>query len=480
MILFTLGRILQVNGALLLFPVVISILYQESMRHLLSFIITAILSYSIGYILALRQPKIDRMYAKEGFVIVSLSWLLLSLVGSFPFVLNGDIPFIVDAFFETASGFTTTGSSILNDIEVLAHSSLFWRSFTHLIGGMGVLVFALAVLPKTGSEAVHIMRAEVPGPSFGKIASKLSSSARILYMIYLIMTVVLFVALYLAGMPSFDALVHSFGVAGTGGFGILNGSIAPYNSVAIESILAIGMILFGVNFNIYYYMLVKHVREVYKSEELRWYLGAIIGATVLITLQLTLQRVQPLVEALRNSVFTVSSVITTTGFATDNFGSWPLSSQVVLLFLMFIGGMAGSTAGGLKVSRVAIMIKTAFSELKRMTYPNRVLSIHFESKNLDGKMIKAVAHYFLVYILLFSALVLLMSFELEDFISTFSAVTTTFNNIGPGLGMVGPNATFSFLSIPSKLLLTMAMFMGRLEIFPILILFSPGIWRSRA
>lgn len=480
MVLFVLGRLLQINAALLTFPLIVSLIYDEPIKYTLSFLVVGIFSAITGYLLSMKPPKVKKMYAKEGFIIVSASWFLLSLVGALPFVLSGDIPSIIDAIFETASGFTTSGTSILDDVEALGYSTLFWRSFTHLVGGMGVLVFALAILPQTDSESVHIMKAEVPGPTFGKIVSKLSSSARILYIIYLGMTAVLVLVLFAAGMNFFDSMLHAFGVAGTGGFGIKNGSVAPYDSVTIEIILGVGMLIFGVNFNIYYYMLFKNVKEIFRSEEIKWYLGIVLSAILLITIQLTLENVHSVTQALRHSFFTVSSIITTSGFSTDNFGQWPLFSQVILLLLMFIGGMAGSTAGGLKVSRIAIMVKTAFSELKRMAYPNRVVSLHFESKPLGGQIIKAVANYLLVYLIIFVALVLLLSIELPDFMSAFSAVATTFNNIGPGLGVVGPDASFSLLSPFSKVLLSIAMIMGRLEIFPVLILFSPNTWRKKA
>lgn len=479
MVGFVLGRLLQIEAALMAIPLIVSLIYDEPIEYTLSFLVVGAVSAIIGYLLTIRPPKIKSLYAKEGFVIVSLSWLLLSIFGALPFVLSGDIPSFVDAFFETASGFTTTGASILDDVEALSHSMLFWRSFTHLIGGMGVLVFALAVLPRTESESVHIMKAEVPGPTFGKLVSKLSDSARYLYIIYLVLTVVIIGLLYVAGMPLFDSFIHAFGAAGTGGFGMRNGSIAPYDSVAIEVILGIAMLIFGANFNIYFLMITKHFKESIQSEELKWYGGFVVGSIVLITAHLTVLY-HNFGDALRHSFFAVTSIITTTGFATDNFGDWPLFSRIILLFLMFVGGMAGSTGGGIKVSRIAIMIKTAFAELKRNAYPNRIISMHFEKKPLEGRVIKAVVNYLVVYIMVFAVILLIISLELPDFTSAFSAVAATFNNIGPGLGVVGPAASYSFLNDFNKLVLSIAMIMGRLEIFPILILFSPGIWRRRA
>lgn len=476
---YILGRLLQIEAILLLVPIVISLIYREPLRNSLSFLLVALVTGITGYLFTKKIPKNKSLYAKEGFVIVSLSWILLSFFGAIPFVLNGDIPSIIDAFFETSSGFTTTGASILDNVENLAHSSLFWRSFTHLIGGMGVLVFALAVLPHMESETVHIMKAEVPGPTFGKIVARLSKSARILYIIYLVMTAVTVLLLILAGMPVFDSFIHAFGVAGTGGFGMKNGSVAPYDSVAIEIILGVTMILFGMNFNLYFLLIMKHFKEAFKSEELRWYLGFIIGSITLIMIHLSLTT-HSVLQALRDSFFSVASIITTTGFSTDNFNNWSLFAQLILLALMFIGGMAGSTGGGIKVSRVAILIKTAFTELKRNTYPNRIVSVHFENKPVKGQIIQAVTNYLIIYIVIFVIVVFIISIETPDFTSAFSAVAATFNNIGPGLGIVGPDANFSLFSPFIKVLLSFVMIMGRLEIFPILILFYPGIWRRSA
>ncbi len=329
------------------------------------------------------------------------------------------------------------------------------------------------------SGSIHIMKAEVPGPTFGKIVSRLSDSARILYIIYLVFTAIIIVLLLLAGMPVFDSFIHAFGAAGTGGFGMRNGSVAPYDSVAIEMILGVAMVIFGINFNLYFLIASRHFKEAFQSEELKWYLGIIVGSIVLITLQLS-QHTHTLLGGLRDSFFSVTSIITTTGFSTDNFNNWPLFSRILLLFLMFVGGMAGSTGGGLKVSRVAILIKTAFSELKRNTYPNRVVTVHFEKKPVDTQMLKVIANYLILYVTIFVSILLIISIELSDFKTAFSAVSATFNNIGPGMGLVGPEGSFAFFSPFNKILLSITMIMGRLEIFPILVLFSPGVWRRRA
>lgn len=475
MVAFILGRILQLEGLLMLLPLGVSIYYQEPIRYAVGFLATAGMTFIIGLLLSAKKVNLKNFYAKEGFVIVALSWLSMSFFGSLPFVFSGDIPQLVDAFFETASGFTTTGASILNDVEVLSRSMLWWRSFTHLIGGMGVLVFALAVIPKTESQSVHIMKAEVPGPIFGKLVSRLSSSARILYIIYLVMTLVVIILLWLGGLPLFDATTLAFGTAGTGGFGVRNGSILPYDSLYVEIVLGVGMMMFGVNFNLYYYLLLKHVKVVFKNEELRWYLGIVLGAIALITFNLYLQA-QPISQALRDSFFAVASIVTTTGFSTADFNEWPLFSHVILLLLMFVGGMAGSTAGGLKVSRVGILVKTAIAEFKQTLHPNRIVSIQYEYKPLDYRTIKSVANYAIVYALVFIVILLSVSTETGDFTTAFSSVAATFNNIGPGLGDVGPANNFSFYSGFNKFILSIAMIMGRLEIFPILILLSGNTW----
>lgn len=472
------GRILMVVAGLMFFPIVVSLIYREPIRYLLSFLFTAILMVGIGFSFSRTKMNTHKLYAKEGFIIVALSWILVSAFGALPFVISGDIPSFVDAFFETSSGFTTTGSSILTDVEALSHSMLFWRSFTHLIGGMGVLVFALAVLPSSDSESVHIMKAEMPGPTFGKLVSRLSSTARILYIIYFVMTLVVIFLLWLAGLPLFDSLLLSFGVAGTGGFGIVNGSIAPYNSVAIELILGIGMLIFGINFNLFFLMVNKEFKQALKNEELRWYLRIVGISIVLISINLVMHAV-PVLTSLRDSFFTVSSVITTSGFSTALFEHWPMFSQLILLLLMFIGGMAGSTAGGLKVSRIAILVKSGIAELKRAVRPNRVVTVQFENKLMDEKELNKIYSYVIIYAFIFVATTLMVSFEAPDFISAFSTVATTINNIGPGLGAVGPGGNFSMYSPFIKVVLSFIMIIGRLEIFPVLILLSPNTWRKR-
>lgn len=473
---FIIGRILKIEALLMIAPLVVSLIYQEDSLYQFSFLIVILALFFIGSLLCRGEVNKRQLYAKEGFIIVSLSWIVLSFFGSLPFVISGDIPSLIDAFFETSSGFTTTGSSILTDVEVLAHSMLFWRSFTHLVGGMGVLVFALAVMPQTGSESVHIMKAEVPGPVFGKVVAKLSSSARILYLIYLSMTAVMVILLLFGGMNLFDALLHAFGTAGTGGFGVRNGSLLSYDSAYIDVVLSVGMILFGINFNLYYLILIGHIKEAFSSEELRWYFAIIVSAVLLICLNIY-TTYESIWMMIRDVFFSVSSIITTTGFSTVDFGKWPLFSRMIILLLMFIGGCAGSTAGGLKVSRVSLLVKSAIAEFKRMSQPNRIVVIKHEKKTIERDTIRSVINYFLVYLVIFITLVLIISLDFNDFESAFSTIASTFNNIGPGLGQVGPMGGYSGLSNWSKIVLSFVMIAGRLEIFPIIILFSSRTWR---
>lgn len=476
-IFYTLGRLIQIFGALLVLPLIVSLIYQESSEFILSYVITAALSILAGFLLTRVKVKDTAFYAKEGFIIVSLSWILVSFIGALPFVFNGDIPSIVDAFFETSSGLTTSGSSALSSTDHMAHSSIFWRSFTHLVGGMGVLVFALAVLPKVDSETVHIMKAEVPGPQFGKLVARLSDSARILYIIYIIFTLITIAGLVILGMPFFDSMIYAFGAAGTGGFSMNDAGVRMYNSNAIEVFLSIAMVVFGVNFNLYFLLLFGYADKFFKSEELKWYLGFVIGATVLIAIQLAVYG-QQVGQALVDSLFAVTSVITTTGYGTANFGQWPLFSQLILLLLMFIGGMAGSTAGGLKVSRIAVAVKAAFAEYKRMLHPNRNVSVMMEGEHVNATLLRSISSYIFVYALVFVAALIIISFDANDFLTAFSSVAATLNNIGPGLGEVGPAGSFAFYNPLSKIVLSFVMIIGRLELFPILILFSPKTWTS--
>ncbi len=471
MIGYVISRILWTEAALLLLPALVALLYQEA---LLPFLIPILILAVLGLLLG-RRPRQTALYARDGFAVVALAWVGMSAFGALPFVLAGDIPNYIDAFFETVSGFTTTGASILTAVEPLSRGGLFWRSFTHWVGGMGVLVFVMAVLPMTDGHGMHLLRAEMPGPSVGKLVSRMSDTAKILYGIYLVMTLIEIVLLVLGRMPLFDACIHAFGSAGTGGFSNRNLSVGAYDSAYCDVVIGIFMLLFGVNFNLYYFLLIRRFRDFFRSEELRAYL-LIVGAAVLAIAADILHIYGSLLESLRYSFFQVSSIITTTGFATADFNLWPTFSKSILVVLMFIGACAGSTGGGIKVARVVMLAKSAWSDMRKMLHPNAVSTTRFEGKALSDAQVRSVHVFLTVYLLVFTVSFLLLSLEQFDIVTTFTALTACINNIGPGLEMVGPTGNFSQFSWASKLLLSFNMLVGRLEIFPMLLLFAPSIW----
>lgn len=471
MLRYILGRILQIEALLMLLPLTLALIYREPYRHIGIFSLTILICLGLGTALAWRRPEKCSLYTRDGLLIVALSWLLLSFFGALPFYLSGQIPSFLDAFFETVSGFTTTGSTILRDVTELDHSFLFWRSFTHLIGGMGVLVLALAIVPASDSDSVHLMKAEVPGPVFGKLVARMRATARILYAIYLIMTLILMLILFVLGMPIFDAMIHAFGAAGTGGFSSQAQSIASYNSPAITYAVAVGMLAFGVNFNLYYLILIKQVKKALKSEELRAYL-MIYGLAVLMIFFNLLRFYRSAGLAFRESFFTCASIMTTTGYSSADFAKWPLFSHIVLLGLMFIGGSAGSTAGGLKVSRVLILTKMAIKEARQSREPRRALPLLFDHKVIEKEQQVRISNYLLVYLGLFTIFLFLVALDTNSFDVAFSAVASTFNNIGPGLSVIGPAGSFADFSAYTKVILSFAMLFGRLEIYPMLYLFT--------
>ena len=474
MIGFVLGRILLTEAGLLVLPLVTALLYGES---LLPWLVTMGLLVLWGGLLSRRRPERTALYARDGFAAVALAWILMSAFGALPFVLSGDIPHYVDAFFETVSGFTTTGASILTDVEILSRSGLLWRSFTHWVGGMGVLVFVMAILPMSDGHTMHILRAEMPGPTAGKLVSRMSDTAKILYGIYFAMTAVMILLLLLGGMNLFDACVHAFGTAGTGGFSSRALSIGAYESTYLDIVTGVGMLAFGVNFNLYFFLLAGRFRDVLKSEELWAYLGIVGFSTVTIAANI-LHIYGSVGTSLRHAFFQVSSIITTTGYATVNFDQWPGYAKTVLVLLMFIGGCAGSTGGGLKVTRIVTMAKAAFADMRKMLHPNAVIRVRMEGRALPEKQVRGVQAYFSLYMLLFGISWLLLSLDGFDLLSTFTALASCINNIGPGLGMVGPMGSFAAFSPASKLLLSFDMLAGRLEIFPMLLLFAPSLWRG--
>lgn len=476
MILSTISKIMIFFSSLMLIPIGVGLYYGESSYTIMAFFKAMVINLVIFVPFSLIKVKSTFIYIKEGFIITSVSWLLMAFFGALPMYFSRQIPSLVDAFFEMASGLTTTGASIITDLGKISNSVLFWRSFSHFIGGMGVLVLALAVLPEINPTSVQAMKAEVPGPQFGKILPKLKSSARTLYIIYIVLTLLLIISLVLAGMPVFESINHAFATAGTGGFGMKNGSVAYYQSPTIEVILSIGMLIFGVNFNIYYMVLIGRAKDALKSEELRVYLIIVALASLLISLNIY-QNYNSYSRALRDGFFAVSSIITTTGFATADFNAWPAFSKWILLLLMFIGGCAGSTAGGLKVTRIIVAAKAGIKELKKSINPNRKLSIMYDGKSLDKATERNILRYLVLYFLVFGLCVLIVSINVADLMTAFTAVIATFNNVGPGLEIVGPLGSYAFFPSFNKIALSLIMIMGRLELMPLLVLFYSETWR---
>ena len=474
MIAQILGRVLLIMAALLLLPFVTGLVYAE---NILPFAVTIALTAAVGGALLLLRPHSREIYAREGFAAVGLSWLSMSLLGALPFVLSGDIPSFIDAFFETASGFSTTGASILNNVEGLSRAGLFWRSFTHWIGGMGVLVFLMAVMPMSGERSMHIMRAEVPGPTVGKLVPRAKETARILYLIYTGFTVIETVLLMCGGMSFYEALLHAFATAGTGGFSTRNASIAAFDSVYIETVIGVFLVLFGTNFNLFYLILIGRVREALRSEELHRYLEIIALCTALIVLGT--HRLYGVAQSLRHGFFIVMSTISTAGFCTQDYTRWPAWLQTMIVMLMFIGGCAGSTGGGLKLSRVMLLIRTAAADVGRVISPRRVNRVQMDGRRVTAETTGAVYSYTALVMLLLLFCTAVISLDGFDFTTNFTAALSCVSNVGPGLGLVGPSGSFSIFSPLSKLVMTFTMLFGRLEIYAMLILFIPSAWKRR-
>lgn len=474
-VFYYMGWVLNIEALLMILPCMVSLIYGDGLLKF--FLIPMAMCAVIGWITSHKKPKDAVFYAREGFLVVSLTWVMLSFFGALPFWLSGEIPSMTDALFETISGFTTTGASILNNVEALSPSLLMWRSFTHWVGGMGILVFILAILPLTGGGYnMHLMRAESPGPSVGKMTPKLRTTAKILYVIYFIMTLTQVVLLLAGGMPLFDALATSFGTAGTGGFGVKNNSIAFYDSYYLQGVVTVFMILFGINFNVYYLFSVKKFKEGFLCEEARVYLGIIAVSIACITWNVR-GMFPNLFDAFHHTAFQVGSIITTTGFSTVDFDTWPQFSKCILVGLMLIGACAGSTGGGMKVSRIVIWMKETKKEIAALLHPRSVKVLKMEGKVIGNDVVQSANAYFIAYFFIFAISVLLVSLDNFDFTTTFTAVAATFNNIGPGLGGVGPMSNFAGLSSLSKYVLMFDMLAGRLEIFPMLLLFAPSTWK---
>lgn len=469
------GNVLKYEALLLFIPLIVSIIYRENP---MGFIITILISGLVSFLLSRIKIEKQQMYAKEGFITVGIAWIMISIVGALPFVIDGSIPSFIDAFFETVSGFTTTGATLLPEVESLPKGILFWRSFTHWIGGMGILIFMLALIPSLGSSTIHLLKAESPGPNPGKIVPKLRETAKILYIIYFVLTVVQTVLLVIAGLPLYDSLITALGTAGTGGFSNMNSSIGAYHNPAVDWIVAIFMIIFGVNFALYYQVLKGNVKNALKNEELKFYILIIVAAIAVISVNVYDFYNCNFEETLRMSSFQVASIVTSTGYATTDFNLWPSLSKMIIVFLMLVGAMAGSTGGGVKTIRLVIMLKGIKREINKILHPKRIQSVKIDGKVVEEDTVSGVFLFIAAYTVIAIIAMLLISIDGFDLITVSTSVITCLSNIGPGLALVGPTGNFSIYSGFSKLVLSFCMLAGRLEIYPMLILCSPSVWRK--
>ena len=473
---YVLGKMLGVEALVLCIPAAVSLIYGET-SDMAAFGITSAVLCVFFLLFGRKKPENGRIYGKDGLVIVAAAWILWSVFGALPFYLSREIPSYVDALFETVSGFTTTGSTILTDIEALSYGMNFWRCLTHWIGGMGVLVFVMVVTSLDDKSSMHLMRAEVPGPEADKLVPKARETAKLLYAMYLALTVAEIIFLLVGGMNLYDSIIHSFSTAGTGGFANHNSSVAYYDSAYIDGVITVFMILFGINFNMYFLLLIKDLKSVWKNEEVRVYLGIIVAATLVITCNVLSIYKEPL-KAFRYSIFQVASIITTTGFATADFNLWPELSKCILLLIMVIGACAGSTGGGVKVSRFLILWKSILKQVKGMLHPKSVNVVKVNGKKISNETLQGVYAYFSAYVFVFGISVLLVALDNFDFATTISGVLTTLSNVGPGISRVGPIENFQSFSVLSKIVFSMDMLIGRLEIFPFLMICSPSFWRK--
>ncbi len=469
------GQVLRVAGLLMALPILVSLILRSG--DTMPLLIAMFITLAVGSALTLVKPRHDALRPREGFAIVAFSWLLVSFFGGLPFFFSGYVPNLVDCFFETVSGFTTTGSTILTDVEALPRGLLFWRSFTHWAGGMGVLLLSLALIPNIGARSIHLMRAESPGPSTDKLVPRVANNAKILYGIYAGLSGIMVVALLLCGLPLYDALVHMFGAAGTGGFGIYNSSIAWYDSALVDTVIGVFMALFGVNFSLYYFVLTKNWRTAVKNSELQTYLALLLGATTVIALNIMPLYGGRFLTALRYSFFQCSSIMTTTGYATADFNVWPQLSRGLLVTLMFIGASAGSTGGGIKVIRVQLLLKSMARDIRRTVHPKSVNTIKLDGHTVSENILSGVQGFFFAYFFILILSTIIISFDGFSFETNVTAVIATLSNIGPGLDVVGPIGNYAGFSNLSKIVLSLCMLIGRLEIFPILMLFDPDAWK---
>ena len=483
------GNVVRVAGVLMLLPLIVSLVYggADAMPLLVSMAITL----AVGTGLSLIKPRRENLRAREGFAVVAFSWILVSFFGGLPFYFSGYIPSLVDCFFETVSGFTTTGATIIPNVELLPRGLLFWRSFTHWAGGMGVLVLSLALIPKMGARSIHLMRAESPGPSTDKLVPRVANNAKILYAIYAELSILMVVALLLCGLDWYDALVHMFGAAGTGGFGTYANSIAHFDSAAVDIVIGVFMALFGVNFSLYYFILQRNWKAELGNSEMKIYWTILLISTVLIAINIMplapegfyaiSDNVKPggnFFTALRYSFFQVASVMTTTGYATADFNLWPQFSRMLLVIIMFVGASAGSTGGGIKVIRVQLLFKSMIRDIRRTIHPKSVNTIKLDGHTVDENMLSGVQGFFFAYMFVLFVSTIIISRDGFSFETNFTAVVATLSNIGPGLGMVGPTGNFAAFSDVSKIVLSLCMLIGRLEVFPMLMLIAPSAWRQ--
>ena len=474
LILATLGRVVLCEAVCLVLPLLCGLIYNEPYTP--QYLICIAICVAFGVIMTLFKPKTKSFYSKEGYITVALSWIIISLFGALPFYVTGFIPNFVDAFFETASGFSTTGASILTDVEALPKGLLFWRSFTHWIGGMGVLVFLVALLSLSGGSNIYLIKAESPGPKISKLVPRVKDGAKILYTIYMVLTVLECALLLLGGLDLFSALTLTFGTAGTGGFGILNSSIAEY-SPYVQNVITVFMLIFGVDFSIYYLIILRKFKDILKSDEFKAYLGIVAISVVIITIN-CLSIFGNLLDTLRHSAFQVASIITTTGYATTDFDLWPSLSKTILVMLMFVGACAGSTGGGMKVSRFILLFKSIVKEIKILAHPRTTFKVTMNGRVVEHETVRGVNVYVAAFFSVFVGALLIISLDNFDFATNFTAVVATINNIGPGLNMVGPTGNFAAFSDLSTFVLSMVMLAGRLEIIPMIMLFAPTTWKK--
>lgn len=480
MVFFIIGRIIAAVGVLMLVPVICALIYSEAV---LPFLVPIVLCAAVGLLCGIKRPKKSEIRAKDGFFCVALSWIVMSLIGCLPFIISGHIPSFINAFFETVSGFTTTGSSVVSDVEALDKSLLLWRCLTQWIGGMGVLVFLLAILPKSdfkNSKYMHLVRAEVPGHTATKVVPKIADTARVMYGIYVALTALCFIFLCFGEMNVYEAFCHALSTGGTGGFGLMNDSLAPYSAYS-QYVISVFMLVFATNFNVYFLIITRHFFKAIKSEELWWFLGLVTAGVTAVFLTLSFQNIAEGEEAFRFSLFQVASIVSTSGFSVTDFGAWSSQAQSILVFFMFTGGCIGCTAGGIKISRLVLLAKNANREVRYILHPRMVRAVKFEGRVIEHETTRGTTSYIIIYAIIFVlSTFAVLFFEQTDLVTGFTSVVTCLNNIGPGLGEVGPAQTFANLTVPTKLVLIFDMLAGRLEIFPMLILFSPLSWKKAA